>query len=208
MAEENTWGSIRRHGLLSTSALLDLFEVDGPRRIAIESRHRPECVKITHPIHGSAVIRDQKPMTDSGLLRCLDSMKPSEWYRLLNRRVFFWLTEPRLTTLLQAKAYRDRQHSVLIVDTKRLVEAHSAAITLSPMNSGCTKPFPFPRGRRTFLPIKDYPFETWRKKRGGKDPIVELAVDYAIPKIHKYVLEVWQMVAGQKTEQLWPKNAP
>jgi hypothetical protein len=29
MAEADTWDSIREHGLLSTSALLDLFEIKG-----------------------------------------------------------------------------------------------------------------------------------------------------------------------------------
>ena len=40
MAEGGSWPSIQRHGLRSTSALLDLFEVDGARREAILRRHR------------------------------------------------------------------------------------------------------------------------------------------------------------------------
>jgi Family of unknown function (DUF7002) len=32
MAEANIWPSIEKHGLLSTTALLDLFEVNGNRR--------------------------------------------------------------------------------------------------------------------------------------------------------------------------------
>jgi hypothetical protein len=52
MAEAGSWPSIERHGLLSTTALLDLFEISGPRREAIESARRPESVKITHPLHG------------------------------------------------------------------------------------------------------------------------------------------------------------
>jgi hypothetical protein len=52
--------------------------------------HRPESVTITHPAYGSAVIRDQKPMRDSALLKCLDKgLTPADWYRTLNRRVFF-----------------------------------------------------------------------------------------------------------------------
>ena len=37
MAEEGSWPSIRRHGLLSTSALLDRCLVSGRRRAGIES---------------------------------------------------------------------------------------------------------------------------------------------------------------------------
>src|SRR5689334_2573014 len=91
MAEDGSWSSIRRHGLLSTSALLDLFEVSGTARASIESRRRPGSVEITHPIHGTVVIRDQAPISDAALTRCLIDMEPRQWYELLNDRVFFWL---------------------------------------------------------------------------------------------------------------------
>ncbi|MGH7969145.1 MAG: DUF7002 family protein, partial [Limisphaerales bacterium] len=80
MAEAGTWPSILKHGLLSTTALLDLFEVPAAQRKQIESTHRPECVTIAHPVHGSAVIRDQKPMRESTLLTCLVGIKPFQWY--------------------------------------------------------------------------------------------------------------------------------
>ena len=70
MAEFGSWPSIRQHGLLSTSALLDLYEVAGVERAGLEFRHRPECEEIYHDAHGSAVIRDQKPMTDADLRKC------------------------------------------------------------------------------------------------------------------------------------------
>ena len=54
--------NIRKHGLLSTTALLDLFEVRGEDRARIEERHRPECVEITHATHRRAVVRDQKSL--------------------------------------------------------------------------------------------------------------------------------------------------
>ena len=57
MAEPDSWESIEDKGLLSTSALLDLFEINGKRRFAIESCHRPDSVVIEHPRHGRAVIR-------------------------------------------------------------------------------------------------------------------------------------------------------
>jgi hypothetical protein len=71
MAEDNTWSGIREHGLLSTSALLDLFKVNGDDRRRLEESHRPECVPITNPDIGSAMLRDQKPMDDKGLSRAL-----------------------------------------------------------------------------------------------------------------------------------------
>lgn len=188
MADKDAWPSIQRHGLLSTTALLDLFEVKGKEREALESAHRPESVTITHPTHGRAVVRDQKPMSDSGLLRCLSGVSPVEWYRILNRKTFFWLTEERLHRLLGAGAYREEVHCVLTVDTKALISSHHDQITLSPINSGCTKPMPHPRGKDCFLRIKDYPYENWLKKRHKKDPIVEVAVDYAVSNFASMVL--------------------
>src|SRR5689334_13986459 len=91
MAEAGVWPSIERHGLLSTTALLDLFEVNGNQRRAIQSEHRPESVTITHPQHGSAVIRDQKPMREGALRKCLREMSPQQWYEMLNGRVFLWV---------------------------------------------------------------------------------------------------------------------
>ena len=42
MAELGTWESIRRHGLLSTTALLDLYEISGKEREVLEDRLRRE----------------------------------------------------------------------------------------------------------------------------------------------------------------------
>jgi hypothetical protein len=187
MAEFGTWESIRRHGLLSTTALLDLYEVSGMEREALEDRHRPESVRITNPRHGSAVVRDQKPMSDQGLKKCLDGMKPREWYRLLNQKVFFWVSEERLVRLLKAKAYRDRQHTVLTVNTPMLLEYHLDKVWLSPMNSGCTRPFPHPRGPNTFSKFSEYPF---LNRRRYQELCVELAVSYSLPDISRFVVRV------------------
>jgi hypothetical protein len=108
VAAVGSWPGIERHGLRSTTALLDLFEVAGSDRERIESQHRPESETIHHPRYGTAVIRDQKPMSDGGLVRALqDGLKPRDWYRILNKKVFFWLTRERLETLVNAREYRE-----------------------------------------------------------------------------------------------------
>ena len=96
MAEANTWTSIRTRGLLSTSALLDAFEINADDRYKIESCRRPECVTISHQKLGAAVIREQKPMSDAALRKCLRNMTPGQWYETLNRKVFF-SAEPQAT---------------------------------------------------------------------------------------------------------------
>lgn len=205
MAERGSWPSIQRHGLLSTSALLDLYEVRGAEREAIEGRRRPEGVTVEHPTLRPAMIRDQKPMDDAGLRMCLlDGLTPEDWYRCLNGRVFFWLTRERLLRLLNARPYREAEHDVLELDTASLIAAHQAVIRLSPINSGTTKPFPSTaskRGRETFLPIAEYPYARWRAQ--GRKPgerVVELTVDHAVPDAARFVRRVVAMRGGAVTD--------
>lgn len=199
MAEHGSWSSILARGLLSTTALLDLYEVDGEERNRIEAKRRPAGIPLHHPNLPGAVVRDQIPMDDNGLVRCLPpQISPSDWYRLLNGKVFFWWTRARLLRLLGAGAYRGRIHDVLLVEAQPLVAAYHDSIWFCPMNSGCTKPVPHPRGEDTFCRIKDYPYSEWRKRRRRGERVVELAVDYAIPDIGNYVLRVVTMQGDQE----------
>lgn len=204
MAQEGSWPSIRKHGLLSTSALLDLFEVTSEKRVQLESQHRPESVEISHDLHGHAMIRDQKPMSDSGLRRALqDGLRPEDWYRLLNARVFFWLSSERLRRLVEARAYRERRQTLLIVDARTLIERHPDRIVLSPINSGCTKPFPHERGTQTFQKMSEYDYAA---RKGKHDPIVELAVEYSVPDVQDLVIEVKEVGAGHDEKTIWKRT--
>jgi hypothetical protein len=114
-----------------------------------------------------------------------DCLTPRDWYKKLNGKTFFWTTEKRLLTLLQASAYRDKLHTVLTVDSAEMFARHGGKITLSPYNSGSTKPNPFPRDNDCFLPLHDFPYEYWRevKRRGETKIFVELVVEYSVPDI-------------------------
>src|SRR5262245_13553452 len=106
MAERRSWSLISNGGLLSTTALLDSYDITGSKRQVIEAQRRPKSILIETKESGSAVIRDQFPMDDKGLTRCLeDGLLPEDWYRLLNAKVFFWLTRNRLLRLLNAGTY-------------------------------------------------------------------------------------------------------
>jgi hypothetical protein len=207
MAESGTWDSVRRHGLLSTTALLDLFEITGDERRKIEDEHRPECVEITHTKYGKAVIRDQKPMRESALLKCLEHpYKPKDWYRTLNTNVFFWLDPRRLDGLLGAKAYRDRRHYVLTLDSKAFITAHVDAILLSPMNSGATLYDPLSRGASTFLSISDFPFAERRRTRAVQNTVVELLVKYSVPKVREFVIKVEERTGPDVIQTIWQRR--
>ena len=206
MTEAGGWEGIRRHGLLSTSALLDLYGYRGEARHRLESAHRPTSTELVHPRHGRAVIRDQKPMSDAGLHACLqDGMTPRQWYELLNGMVFFWTSEARLHRLLEARSYRDRPHDVLVVDCRGLVAAHAGRVRLAPINSGCTRRLPRPRGRGTFTPIADYPFAARRRTAGAADAVVELTVVGAVPDIARHVLRVERRQGGAALGEVWPR---
>lgn len=207
MAELGSWPSIREHGLLSTSALLDLYAYSGAQRYKLEYQRRADSCMISNPSYGTAVVRDQKPLTDAALERCLlDGLTPSDWYRMLNARVFFWLTEERLERLLKAGSYASASHDVLIVETRPLVEVHRESITLAPINTGNTRPNPQPRGLSTFSSIEDYPYGAWMEKRRGKDPVVELAVIGGISDIERFTIGVREMQGSDVIRTIWTRS--
>lgn len=191
MAERGSWPSIGEEGLLSTSALMDLYGYSGAARQKIERQHRPTSVPINAEGLPGAVIRDQAPMSDQGLLRALPArLKPADWYALLNSKAFFWLSLERLHKLTGAKTYRDKEHDILEIDTKSLIAAHRDRIWFCPINSGCTKPYPRPRDEKVFQRIGSYPYAHWRPRRRKQDRVVELAVDYSVPDIADHVKRV------------------
>src|SRR5437764_8201257 len=129
-------------------------------------------------------------MREAALRKCLRGMSVRQWYEMLNRKTFFWVTESRVTTLLGARLYRDREHLVIAVDCAGLVKAHSGNIRLSPINSGSTIYNPQPRGPETFRTITEYPFDERRKLRGNANAIAELTVDYAVTDLFRHTLKV------------------
>ena len=185
----------------------DKYSVSGARWRDLEKRRRPESVTISAKGLPDAVIRDQKPMSDKGLWTALagTSLTPYAWYALLNKKVFFWLSRDRLHRIIGAAAYQNREHEVLEVDTRSLIEAHRAQVWLCPMNSGCTRPFPRPRDKNTFARIANYPYSHWRKKRQRGERVVELAVDYAVPDIKNHVRRVVVKHKAKTVAVLWPK---
>jgi hypothetical protein len=203
MAAYGSWPSIVRHGLLSTRHLVDLYGLEGDRRRELLSVHRPESVELRNEQLGRAIIRDQKPMSDSGLSRSLlDGITPAQWYEKLNEMVFLWVDEARLNTLMNARAYRKSPHTVLVLDTAKTLAVCGINVLLSPINSGATKPFAWPRGKDTFTQLEDYPFDDWRRKRSCRDAVVEFAVKGKIPGVLPLTLEAYHQYPEGRREYL------
>ena len=206
MADAGSWPSIAKYGLLSTTALLDLYKINGNCCTAIESQHRPDSVPIEREKFGRAVIRDQKPMRESALRKCLLDCEPKDWYEFLNHKVFFWVTEDRVKTLLKARAYRAREHLVIMVDTKALLDEHGDRALLSPINSGSTIYKPVGRGLNSFQSLDAYPYEERRRLRGRAHAIAELAFDYSVPNIEDFVVQVARRKAEKVLEVIHARS--
>ena len=196
MAEKGAWAGIKKHGLLSTSSLLNLCGISGKKRREIESEHRSKIIEINSRGLCAAKIRDQLPMDGKGLRRCLPKeISPKQWYEFLNNKVFFWLTEDRLNRMLNAKAYRNTTHEVLVLNTRELVDEYREEIRLCPINSGAIKPAYAKRDYSIFYRIEDYPYKE-RKRRSINDRVAELSVDGDIEDITNFVKRVY-VTCGQ-----------
>jgi hypothetical protein len=190
MAEDNAWDSIRKRGLLSTASLLDLFEVPEPRRCRLLTQRRPESVPLSHPDYGRAVIRDQKPLQISKLEQLLIDMSVRDWIELLNSLVFFWVRPERVSTLLNARAYRDRPHVVLTLQTESLVHRHAEQTRLSRINTGATAYLTGMRGSTTFQKIGDFQHPRPRSLARPPRYVAELAVLTAVRDVLEHTLKV------------------
>ena len=193
LAEAVNWPSIQLHGLLSTSALLDLAGLPEKERDRYEQQHRHGHAEL---LHNSIQIRDQKPMPVQALERCLVGLTPSEWYRLLNRKVFFWLDVDRLNR--QRRACEPRAQIVLIVATAQLLSRHADRVSLCPVNSGNARRKPALRGRSTFVPYAEWLESGWSseamglgtRRRATRHRPVELTVEGTIPDIMECLVDV------------------
>ena len=199
-------GSICRHGLLSTSRLLDLFELAPERRAGVEAERRLTSVVLTHPLHGRAVISDNLPLTARALSLCLeDGLTSEDWLRMLNRRVFFWPSAEGASRLLAARVNRGRSLAVLVLDTLTVARHHHDRIELSPINSGATMRRAARRGRSTFAPMDRHGYEDWRRLRGGLDRPVEITVVGGVDDVADHLLDVCE-VQGCRAPA-WPAAA-
>jgi hypothetical protein len=148
-------------------------------------------------------LRDQIPLNERKLASALqDGLTPRDWYRLLNRKVFFWGSESRLKILRQAREYNEFRQTIIVIDTATLMERYRERVLLCHMNSGATQPMAFPRGLNTFAPIDNYPIAERRKKYGLNGAVAEVTVDYSVPDVRDLVLEVYEIGGGQEKKSL------
>jgi hypothetical protein len=205
MSHAGSFPSIQKHGLLSTTALLELFEVDGKRRTMLEEHRRSQSEAITHPIHGRAMLRDQGPLNEQKLAKALqDGLSPRDWCKLLNQKVFFWGPETRLKILQSARLYEAHRQTIIEVDTARFLERYADRVSLCRINSGSTQPMAWDRGKNTFLPLESYPLGERLRKYGVKNAVAEVTVEYSVPDIQDFVVCAYEIGGPEPKVVLWP----
>lgn len=199
MAEAANWPEIQRNGLHSASTLLDRAGICGEERERLGKRQR-----LTHTeLPNGVQLRDQRPMPAAALERCLVGLTPSEWYALINARVFFWLDPARLNR--QRAACEPRPQMVLTVDASKLVAAYAEKITVTPINTGNARRRPARRGAATFVPYATWSSSAWASEaasldgppRASSHAPVELTLAGSIPDIMQFVVGVQELAPGQ-----------
>ncbi|MEZ0096311.1 hypothetical protein [Streptacidiphilus sp. EB129] len=206
MTDDGAWPSIERHGLLSTRALVDLYDPVEPVRSAVLEGVRRSSVTMEHPELGRATVRDQLPLTKFQQFLTPDTT-PQEYLDCLNGRVFFWLSFKRLQGLLVARNYRARPQLVLYLDTAELLRRHGDRVQLAPINTGSfiydNSP---PRGKSVFEDVEDYAYPS-RNASGRRrpEPVVELTVGDALPDAAALTTRVERWAGGVRTEVLFQR---
>lgn len=183
--------SIKEHGLLSTSRLLDMAGLRGAERDRVEREHRPRYVVLPNGV----AIRDQRPMPPGALARCLRGVTVPEWYELLNSKVFFWCDDDRLERL--RNTYRNIPSVVLVIDAARLLARYAGRAAVTPFNTGAAFRRPAPRGRATLVPYATWLESGWASEtaalgtgpRSRSHPPAELVIDGAVPDLMDYVIQ-------------------
>ena len=200
MAEAGIWDSIRQHGLLSVAALLNLFEIKGKRRSELLSQWRSDSVPVEHPSFGVAVIRDQHPMPAQKLEKVLEEgLSPGDWYEILNRKCFFWVDEERLNRMLNTALYRNKEHDVLTLDTRKLLERNLERVTISHINTGYAGRSVNMRGMDTFHKIQEC------SRVGRKSGIAELTVERKVPNIEEVAISVEVRKGDETLRTIWKR---
>jgi hypothetical protein len=200
LAEAENWASIQRHGLLSTSKLLDLAGATGEMRRAIERRQRTRSSKLPNGI----IVRHQLPMPPAALLRCLaGGLAPEDWYALLNSGVFFWYDPDRLNR--QRRACGPQTQIVMRIDAERMLERHADRAAVTPFNTGNARRFAARRSRATFVLLSDWRRSGWAseakalgiKPRPRRHPPAELVVFDAVEDIFDFVIDIRRLEEGE-----------
>jgi hypothetical protein len=172
VTDRSSLPSIRRNGLLPSTALCELFGVT-PERCAIlleDNRDRYELLE--HPQHGRAVLRRQLMREAVMATRLAPGLSPAAWRRFINGMVFFVVDARRAARL---RDYDDGRDQVVLVWCTRTIMDAGLELRTCRYNNGMVDRTPAHR-RRLRCPDDYVPASRYC---GG--PIAEVAATAAVP---------------------------
>jgi hypothetical protein len=145
--------------LLSTESLVNKSTLNIEEKKKFLTNKRPVHKEIV--INGkNHFIRDQKPISETNLKKCLtNGWSVGEFLQLLNSRVFFWPSLPRLWS--HFTRYQNESPIIIKVSSGSMFEINNHA-EFCRLNSGATRSnshlngAPPDRGIETFLPAEKY----------------------------------------------------
>jgi len=169
---------IARHGLLSVSALLKLYDVSAKMAVAIELHRAKVGIVVPPPTEypdwPPILIGDQHQINPPQMAAALDGVTPEDWRAELNARVFFWPTLERLA--VHQKTYAARPSILFEIDTAKLLAHHGDRLRVARINTGFFRRKPAKRGRDTYQRLEDF-------KHDAKNRIAEVSVLDGVPDL-------------------------
>ena len=113
------------------------------------------------------------------------------------QKCFLWVDEERLNRMLNTALYRYKEHDVLILNTRKLLERDSERITISHINSGYAGRAVNMRGMDTFHEIQKC------SRVGRKSGIVELTVERKVLNIEEVAISVEVRKGDETLRTIW-----
>lgn len=193
--------SIERRGLLSATALRAHPDVGALRTTdpgpSLAYRAAREMLA------PGVTLNDQAPMPPAALARCLVGIAPSEWYALLDGRVFFWLDPDRVIRF--RRAARTTAQVLLVVDVATLLARYGGRAALTPINTGSARRRPAPRGRATFVAVDAWRTSAWAseadglgtRRRAPSHPPAELTIEGGVPDVQDCIIGRYSLDPGE-----------
>ena len=189
MAEAGSWPQISEMGLMSSNAIAHSLKLTSEERFKLLSKRRDAAIAIQ-----GITFRDHGPLNEKMLAKCLTIGSTQEWFELLNKKVFFWLSWARLERFLLA--YGMKRQLILEIPTQVLVERYRERISLCHLNSGAVRDIKHKRGPESFQKIPDY-------KYNSRNSPAELTVEGTIPDIKFLVSRVYETGGGYVDKTLY-----
>jgi hypothetical protein len=146
----------------------------------------------TATLPSGVVLRDQRPMPEGALERCLTGgLTSADWYDLVNEGVYFWVEEARLRRHLAAQS---GEHVVLEMDGPALADAYASQAFVTPFNVGSATRRPARRGVGSFVRYREWRGSGWScedpapaVRRSASHKPAELVIRAEIPDAMRFV---------------------